>query len=199
MDADTKACPLCGESIKAKAVRCRFCNSDLAVYAANREYEIENALFSGHPAVIYTASQIVPFMFLAAIAGVLAYYLRSFRAGLYVTLGFVLACGIVYLRFYLRSVRIHYTITTQRIKVERGIFSKIQESLELFRVDHLELRKPIGKRLLRQASLHVFSSDAEFQNFFVNGVPNLEVLANTLRECQLRERVRRSLTTFVKA
>jgi hypothetical protein len=31
------------------------------------------------------------------------------------------------------------------------------------------------------------------------GVPNLEQLADTLRECSLRERARRKVTTFVEA
>jgi len=99
----------------------------------------------------------------------------------------------------MKSLSINYEITTQRIKLERGLLSKVQESLELFRIDHFELRKPLGKRLLGQASLHLFSSDAELENFLIYGVPNLESLADTLRECQLRERGRRSLTTFVKA
>ena len=71
--------------------------------------------------------------------------------------------------------------------------------LMLFRIDHFELQKPIGSRLLNQGSLHLYSSDAELENFSIYGVPNLESLADKLRECQLRERQRRSLTTFVKA
>jgi hypothetical protein len=31
------------------------------------------------------------------------------------------------------------------------------------------------------------------------GIPNLESLADTLRECSLRERTRRQVTTFVQA
>ena len=68
-----------------------------------------------------------------------------------------------------------YRITTQRIKLERGLLSKVQESLELFRIDHFELRKPLGSRLLGQASLHLYSSDAELENFSIYGVPHLEV------------------------
>jgi hypothetical protein len=50
-----------------------------------------------------------------------------------------------------------------------------------------------------QASLHLFSSDAELKNFYIYAVPNLDALADTMRDCQLRERSRRGLTTFVKA
>ena len=118
---------------------------------------------------------------------------------LYLCLFFVVACACICLYFYSKSRTIHYRITTQRIKLERGMLSKVQESLELFRIDHFELRKPIGSRLLGQASLHLYSSDAELENFSIYGVPHLEVLADELRDCQLRERARRGLTTFVRA
>ena len=199
MDPDSKPCPICGETIKIAAIKCRFCNTDLAAFSAMKEFEIEQHLFAGHPAVIYTVSQIVPFLILVVIAVAIGYSINSERAILYVLLGFLVACAIVCVRYYLRSLSIHYTVTTQRIRLERGLLSKVQESLELFRIDHLELRKPIGKRVLRQASLHLFSSDAEFENFYIYAIPDLENLANTLRDCQLRERARRGLTTFVKA
>jgi hypothetical protein len=69
----------------------------------------------------------------------------------------------------------------------------------LFRIDHFELHKPLASRILGQAYLHLYSSDAELENFSIYGVPNLEALADELRDCQLRERTRRSLTTFVQA
>jgi hypothetical protein len=47
--------------------------------------------------------------------------------------------------------------------------------------------------------LHLRSSDASFQTVILYGIPNLEKLADTLRECSLRERARRRVTTFVQA
>ena len=172
MSDETKSCPVCTETIKTAAIKCRFCNTDLAAYMEQKEGNVEKTVFAGHPNVIYSAWQWI---------------------------AIILTLGIAFVYYWIRSLSNTYEITSQRVRIEKGIFSKNKDSLELFRIDHFDIVKPFGMRLVGQCELHLRSSDAGFPSVVIYGVPDLETLADTLRECSLRERSRRKVTTFVQA
>ena len=111
----------------------------------------------------------------------------------------VLTLGVALVYYWLKSLATTYEVTSQRVRIERGILSKIKDSIELFRIDHFDLHKPLGMRLVGYCLLHLRSSDTSFETVILYGIPNLEQLADTLRECSLRERARRRVTTFVQA
>jgi uncharacterized membrane protein YdbT with pleckstrin-like domain len=103
----------------------------------------------------------------------------------------VLTLGIGLLVYWVRSLSLTYTITTQRVRIERGLFSKAQDNVELFRIDHFDIFKPLGMRLLGLCRVQLHSSDEEMPVVELFGIPGLEAMADTLRECSLRERTRR--------
>lgn len=168
--SDTKDCPVCGETIKAVAIKCRFCNTDLQAYAAQVEHESERVLFEGHPATIHSVWQwfiVVPTL------------------------------GIGYLYYWFKARGLRYEITTQRVKVERGIFSKVKDNVELFTIEHFDLNSPFGMRLMGYCILQLRSSDTSYSELHLYGIKNLEPLADTLRDCSMRERTRRRVTAII--
>ncbi len=169
---DSKPCPACGEAIKAAARKCRFCGEDVHAYEVARSLETERDVFVGKPAIVTSVGE-------WALV--------------------VLTVGIAWLVYWVRAQSVTFHVTTQRILVERGLFSKTRDSVELFRIDHFDLHKPLGMRLVGHCRLHLRSSDTSFPSVSLYGIPDLEKLADTLRECSLRERKRRAVTTFVNA
>ena len=169
--SDSKPCPVCGETIKAAALKCRFCNTDLAAYESARQAEVEHEVWSGHPAAVYSAWQWVLV---------------------------VVTIGIAYLVLWIKSQSITFRITTQRVQVERGLFSTIKDNLELFTIEHFDVHKPLGMRLAGHCLLHLRSADDTSPSLKLYGIPDLEVLADQMRENSLRERTRRRVTTFIE-
>lgn len=164
MEEGMKRCPACAELIQAAAHKCRYCGTDIDSYVAAHEAAVETTMFRGHPRVIYSFGQYV-------IA--------------------VCTLGIALLVYWLRSRSLTYTLTTQRVQIERGLFSKVQDSLELFRVDHFDVFKPLGMRLLGLCRVQMHSSDPGMPVVELYGIEGLEALADTLRDSSLRERARR--------
>ncbi len=136
------------------------------------EAEAERILFTGHPAVVHTFWQWLPI---------------------------VLTLGLAWIYYWVKSRTVHYEVTSQRVKIERGLLSKARESVELFRIDHFDLLKPLGMRLAGHCLLRLRSSDTNFSTIDIQAIPELEALGETLRECSLHQRARRKVTTFVQA
>ncbi len=49
---------------------------------------------------------------------------------------------------YLQTKNKVYELTNERLKITEGVFSKVTDSLELYRVKDIEVRQPFFSRLL---------------------------------------------------
>ena len=104
--------------------------------------------------------------------------------------GFYLLCGlfcwlIVPIGFavarYLQTKCKIFELTTQRFKVTSGVFSKVTDTLELYRVKDIETRQPFLSRLVGIENVQMNTSDASSPFVLIDAAPSSVGLADKLR------------------
>src|SRR5688572_27808505 len=107
-------------------------SADAGLAKASVNEAAERVLFEGHPATVAGFGE-----------AVLA----------------VLTLGLGWLWLWVRARSEHYRITSSRIVIERGLFSKRLEQIDLYRVEDYVVDLPFGQRLLGTGNLVVTTTD----------------------------------------
>jgi uncharacterized membrane protein YdbT with pleckstrin-like domain len=87
--------------------------------------------------------------------------------------------------FHLRAIE--YVVTTQRVRVLSGIFSKDIQEIELFRVKDTMAHQSFFLRLAGLGTITILSGDERNPNIVLSAVP---------RALELRERLRQEIMTL---
>ena len=74
-----------------------------------------------------------------------------------------------------------FELTTQRLKITSGVFTKITDTLELYRVKDIETRQPFLSRLVGVENVQMNTSDTSSPFVFIEAVPSSVGLADKLR------------------
>ena len=82
---------------------------------------------------------------------------------------------------YLQTKNHVFELTNERLKMSEGIFSKVTETLELYRVKDIEILQPFFYRILGLENIKVNTSDLTTPVVFLEGIPQKVGLADKLR------------------
>jgi uncharacterized membrane protein YdbT with pleckstrin-like domain len=105
-------------------------------------------------------------------------------------LGVFILCGLfgwlivpifIALARYLQTKNKIYELTTERLKITEGIFSKVTDTLELYRVKDLETRQPFLYRMFGVENVQMNTSDTSSPFIFIEAIPCTVGLADKIR------------------
>lgn len=133
------------------------------------------------PAVLFAFFKIIPFLLAAFGFLWLAWH---YWPGL-VWLAAASAISAVYRYLYIR--RISYTVTAEYLQINRGLFFRRVDTIELFRVKDYVLEQPLLLQILRLMDLQLFTTDPVNPIVWLRGIPRSD-LVETLRERVLATR-----------
>lgn len=83
--------------------------------------------------------------------------------------------------YYLQTRCKVFELTTQRLKITSGVFTKVTETLELYRVKDIETRQPFLARLVGIENVQMTTSDASSPIVLIDAVPSSVGFADKLR------------------
>ncbi len=88
----------------------------------------------------------------------------------------------------------HYELTTERLRVTYGVFTRRVEELELYRVKDTALVEPLLMRLFGFGCVEVTSSDPSTPRFVLTAIPGAETCRELIRTYVEVRRNRKHIT-----
>lgn len=85
------------------------------------------------------------------------------------------------LAYYLQTRCKVFELTTQRLKITSGVFTKVTETMELYRVKDIETRQPFFSQLVGIENVQMNTSDASSPFVLIEAVPSRVGFADKLR------------------
>ena len=105
-------------------------------------------------------------------------------------LGVFILCGLfcwlivpifIALSRYLQTKNKIYELTTERLKITEGIFSKVTDTVELYRVKDLETQQPFLYRMFGVENVQMNTSDTSSPFIFIEAIPSAVSLGDKIR------------------
>jgi uncharacterized membrane protein YdbT with pleckstrin-like domain len=98
------------------------------------------------------------------------------------------------LTHFLQTKNKVYELTSERLKITEGVFNKVTDTLELYRVKDLETRQPFWARAFGVENIQLNTADASTPFVLIEAVPQKLALGDKIRNAvenvRMQKRVR---------
>jgi membrane protein YdbS with pleckstrin-like domain len=180
-------CPDCGREVSTMAAACPHCGrpsspvSYAAPAAATAPVGAEETLWRGSPSARVLVGKIVLIILTAILIPVAASFIASQTndlemSGRITKIGWLVTAIAVFYQivmFLIVMVRLQstiYTITNQRVMIERGMLSKSLNEIDLRYIDDTQFFQSFTDRLLGIGNVTLISSDKAFPTTILHGI-----------------------------
>ncbi len=84
-------------------------------------------------------------------------------------------------KLFLTTRSVSYELSTERLKTSEGVFNRVTETLELYRVKDIETRQPFFLRMAGLEDVYLQTSDASSPLVIISAVPSAVGIADKTR------------------
>lgn len=106
----------------------------------------------------------------------------------------ILTLGLSLLVAWFKTRGVHYKITSQRVVIEQGMFSKRMEQLDLYRVVDYVVERPFGQRIMGTGNIILETVDKTTPEIRIVGIKtNVIALYEKLRYSTEQEKKKRGV------
>src|ERR1051326_35944 len=131
----------------------------------------EEVIYEGHPSWRSTIAFYLKGLLIAAVVGVIVWFAATNASGVVV---FVVIFAIVVLVGFIRRFFIVYTITNQRLRIQRGIIARRVQQTQIARVQNVNTNQTVIQRILQVGTVDFDTAGSGDSDFSFIGVNNPE-------------------------
>jgi uncharacterized membrane protein YdbT with pleckstrin-like domain len=141
----------------------------------------EDILFDGHPSWRAILGFYVVGFVAAVAVGILVGVIAGSTVGVIVLIAALAAVVVVGL---LRRLATHYLVTTQRLRIRRGIFSRRVQQTQLDRVQNVNTDQSVFERVLQIGTVDFDTAGTDDSDFTFRGIANPEQVVGAVDRAQ---------------
>jgi uncharacterized membrane protein YdbT with pleckstrin-like domain len=136
----------------------------------------EQVMFQGHPSwrsiIAFYIKGLLVVLIAAFVVGIVTNITGDDTDSGLVALVAVVGVAVIVLAGFIKRITVHYTITTRRLHIKRGIISREIQETRLERVQNVNYDQSVLQRLLQVGDVDFDTAAGDDYNFIFAGVAN---------------------------